>query len=314
VDILCWSDTLRTRLRLRMITLMMAVMTATCSSSYIVEAQRWTGVLPAGGLFRTRATPYNIPIAEPEPEPLILRLSSQHSQTNMHYPYRIPFAQPEPEPVARRLFRRLVTSQNQNKVTNQNRNQNQNKNKMLNPVKSTKSKPTTTSGKSKVTDPRKIVSTKRTIILNQQDNIFSNSDDNKFATIILDRSSWPVDTAQFDIIPAVPSKKTTKGIERVPKNMSEDNIDDKDIVTQNYEPKQFSPVPAVPHATTASADKLAKAPEDSPKMSEEDSGENRMLSDQDESCIEKCSQQFCVEDSLSLSSCVDKCSSLCSGI
>ena len=94
--------------------------------------------------------------------------------------------------------------------------------------------------------------------------------------------------------------------------MSEDSSDRKYLVKQNYDPKQFSPVPAVPDATTASVNKLSGERKNSLKISEEDTGGNRKVSGEDNSCLEKCSEQFCVEEGDIISNCVDKCKTLCS--
>ena len=83
-----------------------------------------------------------------------------------------------------------------------------------------------------------------------------------------ENSPWPIDTAQFDIVPAVPSKRATKDIKRVPRDVSENSTDD---------PKQLSSITAVPYATTAFDNELSRDPKHSLNISEEDAGESKYL-------------------------------------
>jgi hypothetical protein len=227
-------------------------------------------------------------------------LSSQLIPRNTHYPYTIPFPQPEPEPLARRLFRRLV------------RNQSQDQN--LDPAKSTKYPVTTTLGTPTVKATIRTSLPERTNISKIQEETLSSSEkvDNSIFYTSSESNPWLINTAQFDIVPAVPSKHTANNIEKVPKDMSEDSRDEKDLVKQNYDHKQFIPVAAVPDATTASVNKISREPQNALKIIEEDTGENKKVPGDDTSCLEKCSEQFCVAESFTISNCVDMCKTLCS--
>jgi len=188
---------------------------------------------------------------------------------------------------------------------------------------------TTTQRSSTVTTPLTItLPDRRNNLLKLLNESFLNStlaEDLQFDEIFSESSKaasnpWAIDAAQFEIVPAVPSKGTPD-IVRVAKEVSEDNSE-KDTFMIAPVPRQFmfSPVPAVPDVTTAPDDRLARRPKNTLELSDDfdniievqkNTSENNM--NKEGSCIERCVQQFCLpEEGLSMfSTCVDKCQAFC---
>merc|ERR1712013_939726 len=112
---------------------------------------------------------------------------------------------------------------------------------------------------------------------------------------------WSIDTAQFQIVAAVPEHDR----EREEKEGFNEKVEELEI------PSQFMPVPAVPSL----GDMLGRKPKKIldnvddivNKVKEEDT------EDKNRKCLEKCVPQFCIQDKeLNLfSSCVEKCKSFC---
>ena len=117
---------------------------------------------------------------------------------------------------------------------------------------------------------------------------------------------WFIDTAQFQIVAAVPEHEHDK--ERVDKEVVIDSKAEEDGI-----PSKFMPVPAVPSGTD---DMLSRQPknivediDDVVNIVKEEEDEN----DKNGICLEKCVQQFCISDKdFSLfSNCVEKCKNFC---
>ena len=151
---------------------------------------------------------------------------------------------------------------------------------------------------------------KRTNILKLPEESFPPSD--QFEEIfpsLTAANPWDIDTAQFEIVPAVPSQD----IARVLKEVS----DEGNLVKQkNVDTRQFNPVPAVPELTID--DKQARQPKNIVALSHE--VENNIDEEKavvetliNGNCLDKCVQQFCLlEEDLSLfSNCVGKCKTFC---
>jgi len=272
-------------------TQLMTVMTAVIFLSSQTMGQRWGGGWGAARRWNFR-TPYTSPIAEPEPEP---------------------------EPFNRRLSRRLINRQRTIK--------NQIQNLMI--PTSTAPPPVLTTTQSQkvptVTTPlQATLPERRKIILKLLNESFSNSvpaEDLQFDEIFSESVSpnpWAIDTAQFEIVPAVPSRDTPDVV-RVPKDVSGDNKQEKDLFIVPV-PRQFSPVPAVPDVTTAPDDKLPRQPKNTLSLNnevgntlEEQKVKNQKTMNKEGKCLERCVQQFCIpEDDLGMfSNCVDKCKTFC---
>merc|ERR1712106_514451 len=262
----------------------MTVMTAViCLSSHTCLGQRWGGGWGAARRWNFR-TPYTIPFAEPEPEP---------------------------EPFTRRLSRRLIDRRRtiQNKIQN-----------MVITTTTTPTLTTTQRLSTVTTPPRTILPERRKNLLKLLDESFPTSaptEDLQLDEIFSESSApnpWTIDTAQFEIVPAVPSKETPD-ILRVAKELSKDNRKEKDVYTIAPVLRQFSPVPAVPDVTTSPDDGLVRQPKNTQDLS--DNIDNSLEKQKDVNkkgmCAERCVQQFCLsEEDLSMfSTCVDKCKTFC---
>ena len=235
---------------------------------------------------------------------------------NFRTPYTIPFAEPEPEPepFTRRLSRRLITRQR----TTQNQIKNLRITTTPPPVLTTTKKVVITPPRTPLPDRRKNLLK----LLNESFPNFASAEDLQFDEIFSESAApnpWAIDTAQFEIVPAVPSKDTPD-IVRVAKDVSEDNRKKKVLFTIAPVLRQFSPVPAVPDVTTAPDDSLIRQPKNTLRLSddvdntlEEQKVDSEKNVNKEGSCLERCVQHFCLpEEDLSMfSNCVDKCKTFC---
>jgi hypothetical protein len=180
---------------------------------------------------------------------------------------------------------------------------------------------TTTQISSTVTTLQTTLPDRKTNIMKLLEESFPSSaaaDDLQFGEIFSASSAtnpWAIDTAQFEIVPAVPSQNAPV----IAQEVSEDSRKKTDLVKQNHVPRQFSPVPAVPVVTAAPGDKIARQPKN--KLRTSDVDDNQLEEEKvaietlnkNGICLEKCVQQFCIpEEDLSMfSNCVDKYKTLC---
>jgi len=231
------------------------------------SGQVWSGRLGPRRRFSNYLPRYSVPFAEPEPQPEPFR------RWTLSRPFGLPLPEPEPEPVPETLVTRKLRPLNQQL--------------RLPPTTSTTTTTTTTEY------IRALVGVKESVIPVEDD--------------VLTPSPWSIDTAQFQIVAAVPEHDK----ERVDNEGVNENIDTK--VEKNEIPSKFMPVPAVPSGTD---DMLSRQPknivednDDVVNFAKEEEDEN----DKNGKCLEKCVQQFCITDKdLSLfSSCVEKCKSFC---
>ena len=210
------------------------------------------------------------PLAEPvpEPEPVVRSISIPGYRI-----YRIPLAEPEQQQV-KRVSRRIVGTQRLPvSVTDDTA------------VKrpSTTFTPATAATSSTATSPSTGSSSSTEIPIDVDTNTPENRLFDKTFIDVSEQPSWSIDTARFNIIPAVPSDEAV----RVPNEVSEEQkfkSVEKETITA-----EFSPVPAVPVTTAASL--VSSTSEVLPV-----------------SCQGDCVQQFC---SHSDRICQDKCKTIC---
>ena len=111
---------------------------------------------------------------------------------------------------------------------------------------------------------------------------------------------WFIDTAQFQIVAAVPEQDM------------EDRKDFNEKVEGIDIPSQFMPVPAVP---SVPSDTLSRQPKNIVEVVDGvvDIVNLEKSENKSRRCLEKCIQQFCIPDKdISMfSSCVEKCKSFC---
>jgi len=119
-------------------------------------------------------------------------------------------------------------------------------------------------------------------------------------------SPWSINTAQFQIVAAVPDHDM-EDEKDFNENIVDEKVEEIDII-----PSQFMPVPAVP---SVPSDTLSRQPknivegvDDVVNIVNLEKSENK-----NRRCLEKCVQQFCIPDKdISMfSSCVEKCKSFC---
>ena len=220
--------------------------------------------------------------------------------------------EPEPEPVSSRISRRVINRKNQ-QLKSFSRQP---------PSPPSPPSPPTATNSPLSTPEQQSLTNRNTNILKLLEESFPNSappaEDNLFGEIFSDfstRSPWSIDTAKFEIVPAVPAT----GEIRVAKEASGGKKQREDINQENRDFIQFSPVPAVPTIASASIEMQARQPKniletgDSVKNSIKDEGAFSEAETKKDGCLEKCVQQFCLPDkNLSLfSNCVEKCKTLC---
>ena len=207
------------------------------------------------------------PLAEPvpEPEPVVRSISIPGYRI-----YRIPLAEPEQQQV-KRVSRRIVGTQRLPvSVTDD----------AVVKRPSTTFTPATAATSSTATSSSTGSSSSTEIPIGVDTNTPENRLFDKTFIDVSEQPSWSIDTARFNIIPAVPSDE----IVRVPKEVPEEHKFDKETITA-----EFSPVPAVPVTTAASL--VSSTSEVLPV-----------------SCQGDCVQQFC---SHSDRICQDKCKTIC---
>jgi len=257
--------------KIRMLLKMMIIMIMFSSPC---SGQRWSGRWRPGRSFANLIPRYSVPMAEPEPQPEPFR------RWSLSRPFSLPLPEPEPEPepvsFANRKSRRI--------------------NQML------KVLPTTTKTTTTTTTTTTITKTTTTTTKTTTEYIRAPRED------ILSMSTpspWSINTAQFQIVVAVP--EYDMGDE---KDFNENIVDEK--VEEIDIPRQFMPVPAVPNV---SSDTLSRQPknivegvDDAVNIVNLEKSENK-----NRRCLEKCVQQFCIPDKdISMfSSCVEKCKNFC---
>merc|ERR1712179_725014 len=185
-------------------------------------------------------------------------------------PFSLPLPEPEPEPVS-------VASRKSRRI-----------NQMLRVLSTTTATTTTTTTKT-------TAKTTTVYIRAPREDIPS----------ISTPSPWSINTAQFQIVAAVPDHDMGDK-----KDFNENIVDAK--VEEIDIPSQFMPVPAVP---SVPSDALSRQPknivegvDDIVNIANLEKSENK-----NGKCLEKCIQQFCIPDKdISIfSSCVEKCKSFC---
>merc|ERR1711936_1171376 len=245
----------RLRLRLSMITQLKKLMIMVTFLSHTSTAQyrHWN-----------HRTSYQVPLAEPEPEPEPMRTFLSH----------ISFAKPEPG--STRLSRRLITRQRL----------------AQNLLRSTTASPVVAATQRSSTSTETSFIQRRTNLLRLLQSSFPNAspaEDLQINGKVQSNSSinntWHIDTAQFEIVPAVPVQEEETA-----------EFTETDLVTNSLVLNQFSAVPAVPEATTASLDKLIRQPKNAKELLEE--VDNNITENIfNEKCSEKCFKYFCASNS-----------------
>jgi len=274
---------------------MMILSTLVCSS----YGQGWRTGWGLASRYGRLNRPYRIPIAEPEPEPEVFRTWT------LSNPYRIPMAEPEPEPSQRRLSRRLISTKTQNLVRSK---------AQLTPaaavaastVLTALTASTASSGSISSTAP--VINRKMNIIKLLEESFPSakpteSTEYDEIFSVPPILNTWDIDTAQFDIVPAVPTDDTAIIVSA-----------DSDEKYSSSVSRQFSPVPAVPDIT----EEISRQPKkvlDSRNINIEDgvTKANETKVKDTDNCEEKCIEQFCLpQDDLSmLSKCENKCRNFC---
>ena len=227
---------------------------------------------------------------------------------NLHTPYTIPSAEPEPEPepFSRRLSRRLISSQRM--VQN-----------LMIPTNPQPTLTTTQRTSTVTTQLQTSLSDRRTNLLKLLKESFHNespAEDLQFNEMFSESPApnpWVIDTAEFEIVPAVPGEYTPA------EEVSEDNREGNNIDTNVPVPVQFSPVPAVPDVTTVPNDRLARQPKNTMDLTyqvENTLDEENYVSQTSKvkgNCLERCVHGFCLQedDFTMFGVCVDECKSLC---
>jgi hypothetical protein len=271
---------------LKMMKMILRIMTVIALSSHSGLAQRWPGRWGPARSYGSLLSSYgrSVPLPEPEPEPEPVR------RWSLNQPYSFAFPQPEPEPMPeplarRKISRRLISSKNQRL-------------RVL---------PTTT------TTPENEPLLTAANILRESSPNPTLVEDNLFDDIFSEESTpspWAIDTAQLDIVPAVPDQEDD--------NLEKEEFKDKIVLRMEDIgiPSQFQPVPAVP---SDPSNNLARQPKNIlgggngvVNTVEEEEGVD-ITEDKNSECLEKCVQQFCIPDKdFSLfSNCVEKCKSFC---
>jgi len=187
-----------------MILKMMIVM---CLFSSPCSSQRWPGRWGPGRSFANLLPRYSVPLAEPEPQ------SEPFRRWTLSRPFSLPLPEPEPEPepepvpFANRKSRRI--------------------NQKLRVLSTTTTTATTTP------PPTRTIATIKTTTTTTKEYIRELEKD----TVSLSTPSpWSIDTAQFQIVAAVPERDR----EREEKKGFNEKVEELEI------PSQFMPVPAVP--------------------------------------------------------------------
>jgi len=244
--------------------LKMVIVMCICSSP--CNSQRWLGRWGPGRSFANLLPRHSVPLAEPEPQ------SEPFRRWTLSLPFSLPLPEPEPEPepvpFANRKSRRI--------------------NQKLR-VFPTTTKTTTATTTPPPTRTITTIATTTTTIEYIRELSMSTP------------SPWSIDTAQFQIVAAVPEHDR----EREEKEGFNEKVEELEI------PSQFMPVPAVPSL----GDMLGRKPKKIldnvddvvNKVNEKDT------EDKNRKCLEKCVPQFCIQDKEFnlFSSCVEKCKSFC---
>jgi len=280
-----------------MMTLLKRLMTAAILITSHTSTAQWGGGWSSISRFRNRHSLYTIPSAEPQPEPWRRPVSSRWS---LNTPYNIPSPEPEPEPEPVRILlsKRLTR-----------------KTKVQNLMILSTTQPSVLTTQPTVLTTQQISSTVKSV---QQSRTLPPTD-------IFARTSppnpWDIDTAQFDIVPAVPDEVVSN--RRAVSEVLEVSTDGKNLVTNLIVLNQFSPVPAVPNVTSSPKNKLTRQPkntfgkENKPGKTNEDGkttndSENEIVYKKGD-CQERCAHTFCdpKEDINISSTCIEKCKFLC---
>ena len=210
-------------------------------------------------------------------------------------PYRIPLPEPEPEPVQRRLSRRLISTKNQNIIAK--------------PMNTTTIITTTQRPLTLATTALASVTDRRTNILKLLEQSFpdakpkENTDFNEIFEEAASPNPWAINSAQFDIIPAVPFEDVAESL--TVKNKEEEN--------PAPVPRQFIPVPAVPDNTQDIERQPKKVFQLNSVDIIENSGTNPNKVSPTRQCFVKCTEQFCLPNSdlSKYASCEGKCKTFC---
>jgi len=249
-----------------MILKMMIVM---CICFSPCSSQRWPGRWSPGRSFANLLPRYSVPLAEPEPQ------SEPFRRWTLSRPFSLPLPEPEPEPEPVRSANRKSRRINQKL--------------RVFPTTTTTTKTTTATTTPPPTRTITTIATTTTTIEYIRELSMSTP------------NPWSIDTAQFQIVAAVPEHDR----EREEKEGFNEKVEELEI------PSQFMPVPAVPSL----GDMLGRQPKKIldnvddvvNKVKEEES------EDKNRKCLEKCVPQFCIQDKEFnlFSSCVEKCKSFC---
>jgi len=248
--------------------IVMCIFFSPCSS------QRWPGRWSPGRSFANLLPRYSVPLAEPEPQ------SEPFRSWTLSRPFSLPLPEPEPEPepvpFANRKSRRI------------------NQKLRVLPTTTTTTKTTTTTT---APPPPRTIATIRTTMTTKEYIRELEKDTLSMST----PSPWSIDTAQFQIVAAVPEHDR----EREEKEGFNEKVEELEI------PSQFMPVPAVPSL----GDMLGRQPKKI--LDNVDDVLNKVreeeTEDKNRKCLEKCVPQFCIQDKEFnlFSSCVEKCKSFC---
>jgi len=248
--------------------IVMCIFVSPCSS------QRWPGRWSPGRSFANLLPRYSVPLAEPEPQ------SEPFRSWTLSRPFSLPLPEPEPEPepipFANRKSRRI------------------NQKLRVLPTTTTTTKTTTTTT---APPPPRTIATIRTIMTTKE--YIRELEKNTLS--MPTPSPWSIDTAQFQIVAAVPEHDR----EREEKKGFNEKVEELEI------PSQFMPVPAVPSL----GDMLGRKPKKI--LDNVDDVVNKVKEEDTEvknrKCLEKCVPQFCIQDKEFnlFSSCVEKCKSFC---
>ena len=216
----------------------------------------------------------------------------------LYNPYKIPLPEPEPEPLQRRLSRRLISNQNQNLIKSR-----------AKPTTATSILATPQRSLTLATSAPVSVTDRRTNILKLLETSFpdakpkENTDFDEIFVETVTPNPWAINPAQFDIVPAVPSKD-------VAEDLFVNNKKKEDPVPF---PRQFSPVPAVPDDTHD----IDRQPKKVLQLNGVDNIDNNVRNTKKGSlprnCLGKCLDQFClpVSDLSLYGNCEDKCKTFC---
>jgi len=237
-------------------------------------AQGWIrGFFGGRGFQRIFTAP--VAEAEPQPEPEVFR---SWKLTN---PYRVPVPEPEPEPL-QRLSRRLINSRaTQNLLPSRKSSRKISTSVIdkISPVSSATSRTEQLDGSSN----------RRDDLLKILEETFPKVKPTKSPRLEpsqeVQLNAWPVDSTQFEVVPAVPN------------NDSEDGIDANSVIKSLI---QFAPVPAVPKSELRTKDRK-------PKKISAKTNETKQSD-----CISGCVETFCVnKDDSEHENCIDKCNKVC---